>query len=131
MDQSKIEHVVEHNIDRLKQMLELTDWDIKFTYGSCDGDPAMCNCDPDYQIAIITLDPVYIDNEKDVLHLLLHELIHCHTTMFGTYRQAVSRFLTEVEREAMDIVYRNAEERLACNFVRILERINKNENKKV
>lgn len=122
MDESVVRKIIEKNIKHLKRKLRLEDWDISVVYGDCSGDPAVTMCDTDYKIADIRFDPAYMDDKAEVLHVMLHELIHCHITMFGTYRQAVSCFLTEAERDAMNIIYRNAEERLACSFVRILER---------
>lgn len=121
MDTSEVKFIVEDNLEQLKQLLNLMEWDIDIAYGDCDGDPAVNICDVDYKIIEIRFDPVYMKDKAGVIHALLHELIHAIVGVFSTYRQTVSCFLTEAEREAMDIIYRNADERLVCDLVRILE----------
>lgn len=126
MDESKIRLIVDANIDRLKTQLNLKDWEITIEINSLADDSmhGMCDALVDYQKALIILDPASMDTEKEVLSVLTHELLHIITATFHVYKFTVNCFLTEQKRNAVDITFRYAEERVVAAFCRIIEKFN-------
>ena len=123
MDESKVKFVVENNIEQLKKKLGLELWDIVFEYGSLDNDSGGNVADIDYKLAMIMIDPACAKDEMDVLHTLLHELVHCIVSTFGSYRRAVSCLVSANEtRDAIGVMYDRANEEVVVAFTRILEK---------
>ena len=124
MDESAVKKIVESNIKRLVKKLGLENWDITLKYESLDGDDlARCLPNIEYRLAVIRIDPAQMDDKAHILHVMLHELIHCITCTFVTYRLAVAR-LIDIERghDAVNVIYDRADEEITTAFCRILER---------
>ena len=122
MDKSKVEFIVKNNIEQLKKKLGLELWDIVFEYKSLDNDPGGSIASIDYKIATIVIDPACAKDEADVLHTLLHELIHCLMSTFNSFRQAAFCLIDAKEtKDAIDVMYDRANEEVTMAFCRILE----------
>ena len=125
MDKSLVTEIVEANIDRLQKLLGLSAWVIVFEYHSVSDSDASgsCDCLVERQVALIVLDPGMIEDEADVIEVLTHELIHCITSTFHTYKAAVSCLVDSGNTlDAIGVIYERAEEEIVCHFCRILER---------
>lgn len=126
MKKSKVKRIVKSNIKRLQKLFDLQSWDIVFEYHSVSESDASgsCDCLVERQVALIVLDPGMIEDEADVIEVLIHELIHCITSTFHTYKAAVSCLVDSGNTlDAIGVIYERAEEETVSSFCRILERM--------
>lgn len=126
MDKSIVEEIVNSNVERLKKLLGLQSWEFVFEYDSFPEDTIKGSCDSlvERQIAIIVLDPKMMETKADVIEILTHELIHCITSTFHTYKAAVSCLIDSGNTlDAIGVIFTRAEEETVSRFCRILERM--------
>lgn len=123
MDKNEVKLIVESNINQLKKKLGLDLWNIILVYDTITNNCSGYNdVNINYKIAKIVINPAYIKDEAAVLRILLHELVHCLTGTFVTYRQAVTCLISAKEVEnAMNVIYDRVNEELTIAFCRILE----------
>lgn len=132
MKRKKLKKIVNKHIDFMLWDMQLNDWDIAVEYGNASvglrereggGYAACVSMQPEYEKALITLDPDYHHSEKDVLESLRHELIHLLHSDFALYRDTVGEF---IERDsaawsACDLAYQTACEKTALRIERMLD----------
>lgn len=126
MEKSKVKRIVKANIKRLQKLLGLETWEISIEYHATEEDSYKASCLAHIESceALIVINPERMKDEADVLHALSHELAHCITSTFRTYKFAVANLLLPDEKvvNAIGEIYDRAEEEIVCSFCRILER---------
>lgn len=89
MDASEVKRIVDERIEPMMRAVGIPHWRITVEYEPLDeGVAASCNLnDADYWRALITIDPMKVDNEAELVRFLRHELLHVLAAPFQLYRQ--------------------------------------------
>lgn len=117
MDKSKLKALVEGVFRPLRWALQLHDWFMTIEYG-CLGGPegdhfcvqARCEKRVNHLQALITLDANEMNNEKEALGILRHEMLHLFTVEFDHYRELVNESVSEETRRMLDLQFDRASE---------------------
>lgn len=122
MDQSQVRKIVNDNVERMLQALQLRHWKIEMVYGPLpDTCYAMCKPNPQNRLAEITMDPTSFDNEIEVLETFRHELLHILNADFETYRKTVCQLVEDKEFHALDEMFTYATESLIWRLERMFD----------
>lgn len=127
MKRDDVKKIVDANIEGLKKMLGLSDWDVLVEYGKIpieDGSTGRGRCIVDPALfdktAVITLDPKLVEDKEDTLFVLSHELAHIVVSDFDICQTVLSSFLSAEENRAADILFHIAHEKAVSAIQRIL-----------
>ncbi len=113
MSEAEVRKIVDENIRPLREALQLHGWFFRLRYSTSTGkNRATCASDPQRHEATITFNPGELVDEKDVLNVLLHELLHVYHAEFYLYWEAVKASVSGEVFDAMQPSYDNACEHL-------------------
>jgi hypothetical protein len=93
MDQSKVEQVIDRELDSLTKALGLSDWDLSLKYEPIDPGDFLrksraigeCVSNPIYDTATIKIDPAIVDSTPELMDVFRHELFHVVLSPFDVY----------------------------------------------
>lgn len=114
-------------VNRWKHLLSIEDWDIQFRYTSLDEDElGSCSVEPHHNSAMILLDLNKIQNKKELLEVVRHELIHITHAHFNSYRQAIIPHLPPNVVTVADEIFSIGAENLVLKIEHLLKKLDIN-----
>jgi hypothetical protein len=126
MDRSAVKAIVDKNITPLLKALGLPHWKIRISYDGCPDslsgvEDATADCVRllDYEQASIRLDPTKLDDEKEVLFALRHELFHVVASPVDLLSNLLTYGLSGLELERTERVIQHAIETTIRNLERM------------
>jgi hypothetical protein len=126
--------VVDDLLGKMLEPLGLDRWTIKKEFGPGEN-TAACSAMPEYEVALIAVDPDKLDTGDELDEILAHELAHCHTWPIASVADDFAIALAEASpdhlRESLAKLYketaRKAEEitttRVGRAYVTLMRRL--------
>ncbi len=106
----------------MQTALNLNDWVIWTEFKTIEDGKGQCSPRPGYQRAMLTFNLAEIDDEKDFLRCLRHELLHLLNGESQLYRQACMNHVCDSHAQnALEDVYDNVEEHLVRRLECLLD----------
>lgn len=99
MDRSKVQEIVEREIESLMRRLGIPHWNVKVRLDQIGQAPdgwrrvGQCDLRPDYNRAIVEINPDDIDDEQHLMKVLRHELFHILLSPYTVYREIVAQYV--------------------------------------
>lgn len=125
MTADEVNSFVEAQLPRLKTILGLADWRIRFTYEACGNDGAFgeCSVSEDTHTADITIDPDLHPDVRELADTLLHELSHVVLAPFEVLAETALMSAVDSDRlhSALERVHNYSREAGVRNVLRILK----------
>jgi hypothetical protein len=126
MDRSAVKVIVDKNLGPLLKALGLPHWKVRISYDGCPDSQsgvkdATADCVRllDYEQASIRLDPTKLDDEKEVLFALRHELFHIVASPIDLLSNLLTYGLSGAELERTERVIQHATETTVRNLERM------------
>lgn len=125
MDKGECKEIVDRNITRLLISMGINHWDIHIGYNLRESNGSKraggrCEATPDYNLALIQIDPDVHDDEKEVIKTLKHELFHVLLSPFDVYSEAVNLATADDPKsyQILERMFTHAKEKAVINLER-------------
>ena len=126
MDKSRVKALVEDNIERYMRLFGIPHWRVTVEYGpidssgACGAPAAEMNVQPQYERALMSIDPEKIQDEEMLEAVLKHELLHILHSPFALVWDAIAEAIPDENLyKAIRSIYWNANEMTVRNLERM------------
>lgn len=115
--------IIRANVDRLRDQLRLWDWHIDVRCKRLnEGTAGQCQVQAPYLRASIEIDNEQVSDERELLHVLRHELVHVFCWPFHAYGEHVAEM---TEGDSVDSAWTFYLERMVWSVEKLLDAVEK------